>query len=137
MQLSYKNNTFFILAAGAGKSNRKNKQRNLRICYTKRMTANIASGTVHALPSDLKAALARDTKALALWQSLTPLSRNEWICWTVSVKRKETREAHVKRVVSELKDGMRRPCCWIGCIHRRDKKISRSVKFVLAKRKKQ
>jgi hypothetical protein len=83
----------------------------------------------------MKKALLADKKAAALWQSLTPLARNEWICWTVSVKKQETRDEHVERVVSELKDGMRRPCCWIGCIHRSDKPLSKSVRYVLAKRK--
>lgn len=94
----------------------------------------IADGTVHKTPQDLKKALLSDSKALGLWQSLTPLARNEWVCWTVTVKQQKTRDEHVKRVVSELKDGMRRPCCWIGCIHRPDKKISPSVKWALSKR---
>lgn len=96
----------------------------------------ITGGTAHPLPADLKKALAKDRKALALWESLTPLSRNEWICWTVSVKQEATRTDHVRRVVAELKEGMRRPCCWIGCIHRKDKKISRSVQWVLDTRAK-
>lgn len=95
----------------------------------------ISNGTVHKIPEDLKTALNLDKKALSLWESLTPLARNEWICWTTLVKKEETRKDHVKRVVSELKDGMRRPCCWIGCIHRKDKEISPSVKSILAKRK--
>ncbi len=99
------------------------------------MASAIANGTVHTTPEDLKKALIADPKALALWESLTPLSRNEWICWTTLVKQEKTRAEHVKRVVSELKDGMRRPCCWIGCIHRKDKELSRSVKWVLEKRK--
>lgn len=94
----------------------------------------LASGTVHRLPADLKAALASDRKARSAWQSLTPLSRKEWICWTVTVKQQKTRDEHVKRVISELKEGMRRPCCWIGCIHRPDKPISPSVQWVLDKR---
>jgi hypothetical protein len=32
---------------------------------------------------------------------------------------------------------MRRPCCWLGCIHRTDKAISPSVQFVLDRRSKQ
>jgi hypothetical protein len=96
--------------------------------------ANISAGTVHTLPEDLRKALAGDIKALSLWETLTPLARNEWICWTTLVKKEETRKDHVKRVVSELKDGMRRPCCWLGCIHRKDKPLSRSVKYVLSKR---
>lgn len=88
-------------------------------------------GTVHKVPADLSEALIADTRALKLWEGLTPLARNEWICWTTFVKKEETRRDHVKRVVSELKEGMRRPCCWIGCIHRKDKKISPSVAAIL------
>ena len=96
---------------------------------------HISDGVVHKVPADLRQALISDSKALTLWESLTPLARNEWICWTTLVKKEETRRDHVKRVVSELKDGMRRPCCWIGCIHRKDKKLSQSVKYVLKRRK--
>jgi hypothetical protein len=96
---------------------------------------SIAGGTVHAMPADLRAALLASPKALAIWEHLTPLARNEWICWDISVKKEETRKEHVKRTISELKEGMRRPCCWIGCIHRKDKALSPSIKFVLDKRK--
>lgn len=96
----------------------------------------ISGGVVHQLPKDLEKALAADNKALKLWEDITPLARNEWICWTESVKQPKTRENHVKRVVSELKDGMRRQCCWIGCIHRTDKAISPSVLGILNKRAK-
>src|SRR6516165_10517338 len=98
------------------------------------MDKTISSGTAHKLPTDLRKALAADSKALSAWEDLTSLSRNEWICWTISVKTPEKRKEHVDRVISELKEGMRRPCCWIGCIHRTDKKLSRSQKFVLGKR---
>ncbi len=97
-------------------------------------TLKISSGTVHKLPADLKKSLVVDKNALGKWEDITPLARNEWICWTISVKTPETRKEHVARVVSELKEGMRRPCCWIGCIHRKDKPISRSVRWVLNKR---
>jgi hypothetical protein len=96
----------------------------------------ISSGVVHKIPADLSKVLINDTKALAAWESLTPLARNEWICWTVSVTLPETRRDHVKRVRTELKEGMRRPCCWYGCPHRTDKSVSRSVQFVLDKRSK-
>lgn len=98
--------------------------------------ATISSGVVHTLPADLRAALTANKKALAVWETLTPLARNEWICWTISVKKQETRDEHVGRVVEHLNEGKRRPCCWIGCIHRTDKKISPSVKSVLAKKSK-
>ena len=93
----------------------------------------ISSGTAHSIPANLRKALLSDEKAFFVWESLTPLSRNEWICWVISPKKEETRRDHVKRTVSELKEGMRRPCCWIGCIHRKDKKISPSVKGILKK----
>lgn len=96
----------------------------------------IANGTVHKTPTDLKETLASDPTALATWQSLTPLTRNEWVCWTVTVKQQKTRDNHVKRVVSELKDGVRRPCCWLGCIHRTDKEVSPSVRWLLDKQAK-
>lgn len=96
----------------------------------------VLGGTVHKLPADLKKALTAAPTALAAWQSLTPLARNEWICWTITVKQQKTRDEHVKRVISELKEGMRRPCCWLGCIHRSDKAISPSVQWVLNKRSK-
>lgn len=97
---------------------------------------SISSGVAHEVPQDLKEVLTSDPKALAAWESLTPLARNEWICWTISVKKPETRKEHVGRVRSELKEGIRRPCCWIGCIHRTDKKISPSVQGILNKRRK-
>jgi uncharacterized protein YdeI (YjbR/CyaY-like superfamily) len=91
----------------------------------------IDDSKVHKLPADLHAALIASPIAFAKWQGLTPLARNEWICWTVTVKQQKTRDEHVKRVISELKEGKRRPCCWIGCIHRTDKPVSKSVKWVL------
>lgn len=96
----------------------------------------ISSGTVHVIPADLKKALIASPKALAKWEDITPLARNEWICWTISVKTPETRKDHIRRVVSELIEGIRRPCCWIGCIHRKDKKVSTSVQGILDKRSK-
>src|SRR5262245_32450062 len=94
----------------------------------------VSSGVVHLIPADLRGALASDPKALAVWESLTPLARNEWICWVISVKLAETRSQHVDRVRADLREGKRRPCCWIGCIHRTDKPISPSVRYVLSKR---
>ena len=82
------------------------------------ITQQISNGTIHDLPEDLKAALLASPEALVKWEDITPLSRSEWICWTISVKKKETRDDHVRRVVEELIGGKRRPCCWVGCMHR-------------------
>ena len=96
----------------------------------------IPGGVAHQLPPDLRQALAAAPKALAAWEDITPLARNEWICWTISVKLAETRKEHVTRTVAELEEGVRRPCCWLGCIHRDDKPMSRSQKFVMSRRSK-
>ena len=94
---------------------------------------DISSGVVHQVPTDLRDALMVDTKALLAWEDLTPLARNEWICWVTFVKKEETRKEHIVRLIDELKEGIRRPCCWIGCIHRKDKPISPSVQKILKK----
>jgi uncharacterized protein YdeI (YjbR/CyaY-like superfamily) len=78
----------------------------------------IATGVVHEVPTDLRKALLADESALERWQDLTPLARNEWICWVISNKKPETRANHIERTVTELLEGMRRPCCWMGCNHR-------------------
>jgi uncharacterized protein YdeI (YjbR/CyaY-like superfamily) len=78
----------------------------------------IPAGTVHKMPTDLHTALATHADALAAWNDITPLARNEWICWVESAKLIETRERRVQRVHTELAEGKRRPCCWPGCMHR-------------------
>lgn len=99
-------------------------------------TATIVGGTVHKLPKDLRLALANDSAALAAWNDITPLARNEWICWVENAKLIETRNKRIKRTHTELAEGKRRPCCWIGCIHRTDKEISPSIQWVLSKKSK-
>ncbi len=100
------------------------------------MNKVIAEGVVHTVPPDLKKALLASPGALAKWEGLTPLARNEWICWNISVKQAATRKNHIERTVKELQEGKRRPCCWIGCIHRTDKEISPSVRGILARQSK-
>lgn len=78
----------------------------------------ISTGTVHKLPDDFRQALMSNRAILALWEDITPLARNEWICWVTSGKKVETRGIRIEKALSKLKGGMRRPCCWIGCIHR-------------------
>jgi len=91
----------------------------------------ISGGTVHKLPDDLRKALVDDSKVRALWEDITPLARNEFICWVENAKQIETRARRIRRTCEELLDGNRRPCCWLGCIHRPDKAVSPSVKWVL------
>jgi uncharacterized protein YdeI (YjbR/CyaY-like superfamily) len=75
------------------------------------------SGAVHTVPSDVRVMLSKAPKALAVWQSITPLARNEWICWIESGKKADTRGIRLKKAQSKLQSGMRRPCCWAGCPH--------------------
>ncbi|MCX6752098.1 MAG: YdeI/OmpD-associated family protein [Candidatus Nomurabacteria bacterium] len=77
-----------------------------------------STGVVHKIPSDFKRALVADPKAFATWEDITPLARNEWICWVISPKQPETRIRRIKVGLSKLRGGMRRPCCWAGCTHR-------------------
>lgn len=79
---------------------------------------DISSGVVHSIPTDLRNILSADKDMLALWEDITPLARNEWICWVEDAKKTETRRKRIERVRTELKEGKRRPCCWSGCSHR-------------------
>jgi len=78
----------------------------------------LAGGVAHKIPEDLRASLIQTPRALAVWEDITPLARNEWICWVTSGKKVETRGIRIEKALSKLKGGMRRPCCWAGCMHR-------------------
>ncbi len=72
----------------------------------------------HTLPADLRKAITSTPRALTTWEDITQLARNEWICWVTSGKKAETRSIRIRKAISKLKGGMRRPCCWAGCTHR-------------------
>ena len=82
------------------------------------MPTTIAQGVAHTVPSDVRAVLLAKPKVLEKWNTITPLARNEWICWITSVKRDETRTDHIRRMQADLLKGKNRPCCWAGCPHR-------------------
>jgi uncharacterized protein YdeI (YjbR/CyaY-like superfamily) len=81
--------------------------------------ASPKTGPLHEIPADLSEALASDATTQAAWNDLTPLARNEWICWVISAKQEATRNRRIQRAVEDLQAGKRRPCCWPGCPHRR------------------
>ena len=81
-------------------------------------SSKVATGVVHKMPVDLRQALLANNDALAAWNDITPLARNEFICWVEDAKQATTRERRIRRTQEELLDGMRRPCCWPGCKHR-------------------
>ena len=78
----------------------------------------IADGVVHKMPGDFHKAIDSDPKAKNLWVDITPLARNEWICWVISGKKDETRSRRIAVGLDKMRKGMRRPCCWAGCAHR-------------------
>lgn len=96
--------------------------------------SKLPDGTVHKLPDDFKKAITSDKKALALWQDITPLARNEWICWVTSGAKAETRVKRIQVGLDKMRRGERRPCCWVGCLHRTDKAPSPSQKWALGRR---
>jgi hypothetical protein len=95
-------------------------------------TIEIKTGVNHRVPQDLRKLLTQKAQVRSLWNDLTPLARNEWICWLTIVKKAETRKEHLKRLPEDLLRGKRRPCCWPGCPHRRPsaaKYFSRKGKY--------
>ena len=100
------------------------------------MAKGFAHGTVHEAGEDLQAALVADAGVLALWNNLTPLGRNEFICWVDDAKQSATRRRRIERTCNELREGKKRPCCWAGCIHRTDKAPSAWQQAVLIDGKK-
>ena len=82
------------------------------------MIKEISGGVVHELSDDLKDIILENPEILELWENLTPLARNEWICWITSAKKLETRDKRIKWMCTDLLKGKKRPCCWPGCPHR-------------------
>lgn len=83
------------------------------------MSTTVSSGIFHVVTEDIIDVLSKDSEILERWNNLTPIQRNEWICWVTIVKKEETRTKHLKRMMSDLKGGKKQPCCWPGCPHRR------------------
>lgn len=75
----------------------------------------ISEGTIHKLAPEIKKSLTQNKEIKAIWESLTPLARNEFICWITSAKKEETKR--INWMCDNLKKGKRRPCCWPGCPH--------------------
>ena len=78
----------------------------------------ISNGVIHKVPADLRKTLISKSAVQAVWEDITPLARNEWICWIESAKKLETRNRRMRIMSENLVVGKRRPCCWAGCTHR-------------------
>lgn len=82
------------------------------------MRKALADGTVHKIPKDFEKAILSSKKVHDVWEDITPLARNEWICWVEDAKQEKTRQRRIEVGLSKMSSGMRRPCCWQGCSHR-------------------
>lgn len=95
----------------------------------------LSEGLVHSLPGDLVEAFDKVEGATVLWNAITPIARNEFLCWVENAKQEATRAKRIRRTIEELQEGQKRPCCWVGCIHRTDKKPSKWQQDVLIDKK--
>ena len=98
-------------------------------------SVNMSGGLVHELPVDMAVALEGSDGAGELWEGLTEIGRNEFICWVENAKQDATRKRRIGRAIEEILEGEKRPCCWVGCIHRTDKKPSKWQQAVLIDKK--
>jgi hypothetical protein len=99
------------------------------------MASAFPHGTVHQAADDLQAALRADPAIFSLWEKLTSLGRNEFICWVDDARQEKTRQRRIQRTCEELMEGKKRPCCWAGCIHRDDKAPGRWQQAVLIEKR--
>ena len=67
---------------------------------------------VHELPGGFRSALIANPTALDAWEDITPLARNDFICWVEDAEQEMARERRIRRTQEELEEGQRRPCCW-------------------------
>lgn len=79
---------------------------------------SIEESAFHPLPDNIKALLMEDKHLLEKWNALTPIARNEWICWVTIPKKESTKQGRLKRLKEDILSGKKRPCCWPGCPHR-------------------
>ena len=73
------------------------------------MSQEFPHGVVHEAAPDLQAALRSTPDLFALWTGLTPLGRNEFICWVEDAKQPKTRQRRIERTLEELVEGKKRP----------------------------
>jgi uncharacterized protein YdeI (YjbR/CyaY-like superfamily) len=92
----------------------RDKSKNKELSESKKLS----NGIVHEMPNDLRKAIISVPLARESWENISPLARNEWICWIEDAKKSETRYVRIERACNEISQGKRRPCCWAGCSHR-------------------
>lgn len=75
----------------------------------------------HKLNKSLKTKLTKNKELREIWNSLTDIQRNEWVCYTTNAKKSETNAERLERAEEDMLKGKKTPCCWPGCPHRRPK----------------
>lgn len=96
-------------------------KREPRRVYTWHMARQkLSASAFHEIFSELADRILADSALVEAWESLTPIMRNEWICWIAMPKKQSTRDNHLERALDEMRAGKRNPCCWPGCPHRRE-----------------
>jgi len=80
---------------------------------------HIQPATIHEIPEVLTTTLLSNLHLLEKWNNLTPLARNEWVCYVTMPKKQETKDSRLIRLTQDILDGEKRPCCWPGCPHHR------------------
>jgi uncharacterized protein YdeI (YjbR/CyaY-like superfamily) len=63
--------------------------------------------------ADLRKALIANPTALDAWKDITPLARNEFICWVQDAKQELTRERRIRQSQEELEEGQRPPAAGV------------------------
>ncbi len=72
----------------------------------------LPAGTVHdKIPDDIKKMILSSEKIEAQWRDITPLARNEFLCWITDAKLEKTRARRIQVAFDKLSRGERRPCC--------------------------
>jgi hypothetical protein len=69
------------------------------------MSKKISGGVVHSLPKDLEQMLSSSAKLKEVWEDITPLARNEFICWVTSAKQEKTRTRRIEIAKDKLNKG--------------------------------
>lgn len=54
------------------------------------------------MPSDIDTLLKKDAHLRSLWEQLTPLAQNEWICYVTIVKKEVTRQERLRRLKEDI-----------------------------------
>ncbi|MDP5148733.1 YdeI/OmpD-associated family protein [Rheinheimera baltica] len=99
------------------------------------MKPEMSGGLVHELPGDLAKALV-EKELVSSWEALSAIGRNEFICWIEDAKQQKSRIKRIVRATENLLEGKKRPCCWVGCIHRTDKQPGKWQQQVFIDKKK-